>query len=97
MASDDDVIIIVRRATRRVVELAAAAWVWMTRPFRSAMSPDAWQVMGIAATVILALLGVLYGWLRWEQKRLAKNIHDLRTYVSTLSLWLERIKERLGL
>jgi hypothetical protein len=52
------------------------------------MSPDAWQVIGIAALVIMALIGAIYGWLVWNQRRLGKNIHGLRTVVQRVILTL---------
>ena len=52
------------------------------------MSPDAWQVIGIAVTVILLLVAAIYGWLVWEQRRLSKNLHGLRTIVQRVILTL---------
>lgn len=52
------------------------------------MSTDAWQVIGIATLLILALVGTVYGWLVWEQRRLSKNLHSLRTVVQRVILTL---------
>jgi len=52
------------------------------------VSADAWQVIGIATLVVLALVGTIYGWLVWEQRRLAKNLHGLRTIVQRVILTL---------
>jgi hypothetical protein len=52
------------------------------------LSPDAWQVIGIAVTIILLLVAAVYGWLVWEQRRLAKNLHGLRGVVQRVILTL---------
>jgi hypothetical protein len=52
------------------------------------VSPDAWQVIGFAVTIILLLVAAIYGWLVWEQRRLAKNLHGLRTIVQRVILVL---------
>jgi predicted Co/Zn/Cd cation transporter (cation efflux family) len=50
------------------------------------MSPE-W-VIGILVTVILGLVGIIYGLLRAEDKRLAKNIHSLRNLVQSVIMTL---------
>lgn len=52
------------------------------------MSPE-W-VIGILITVILGLVGVIYGLLRSEDKRLARNIHSLRNTVQAIVMTLAR-------
>lgn len=62
------------------------------------MSADAWQILGIATLVVLALVGAIYGWLVYEQRRLAKNLHGLRTIVQRIILTLasKGIMVRMG-
>jgi hypothetical protein len=45
-------------------------------------------IIGILASVILGLVGVIYGLLRSEDKRLAKNIHSLRNLVQAIVMTL---------
>lgn len=50
------------------------------------MSPEA--IIGMLFAVIVALVGVIYGLLRSEDKRLAKNIHGLRNLVQAVIMTL---------
>lgn len=50
------------------------------------MSPEV--VIGILVTVILGLVAVIYGLLRSEDKRLARNIHSLRNLVQSIVMAL---------
>jgi hypothetical protein len=50
------------------------------------MSPEA--IIGMLFAVIVALVGVIYGLLRSEDKRLAKNIHGLRNLVQSVIMTL---------
>ncbi len=52
------------------------------------MSLDAWQILGMAMGVIAMLVAAVYAWLVWDQRRLAKNIHKLRTIVQRIILTL---------
>lgn len=52
------------------------------------MSPEV--IIGILVTVILGLVGIIYGLLRSEDKRLAKNIHSLRNTVQAIVMTLAR-------
>lgn len=45
-------------------------------------------VIGILVTVILGLVGIIYGLLRSEDKRLARNIHSLRNLVQSIVMAL---------
>lgn len=45
-------------------------------------------IIGILVTVILGLVGVIYGLLRSEDKRLARNIHSLRNLVQAIVMAL---------
>lgn len=47
-------------------------------------------IIGILITVILGLVGIIYGLLRSEDKRLAKNIHTLRNTVQAIVMTLAR-------
>lgn len=47
-------------------------------------------IIGILVTVILGLVGVIYGLLRSEDKRLARNIHALRNTVQAIVTTLAR-------
>ncbi len=50
------------------------------------MSPEA--IIGMLFAVIVALVGVIYGLLRSEDKRLARNIHSLRNLVQAVIMTL---------
>jgi hypothetical protein len=50
------------------------------------MSPEV--IIGLLASVIIALVAVIYGLLRSEDKRLARNIHSLRNLVQSIVLTL---------
>lgn len=50
------------------------------------MSPEA--VIGILIAAVAGLVGVIYGLLRSEDKRLARNIHGLRNRVQTIVMAL---------
>jgi inner membrane protein involved in colicin E2 resistance len=50
------------------------------------MSPEV--VIGMMFAVIVALIGVIYGLLRSEDQRLAKNIHSLRNLVQSVIMTL---------
>ncbi len=50
------------------------------------MSPEA--IIGMLFAVIVALVGVIYGLLRSEDKRLARNIHGLRNLVQSVIMTL---------
>lgn len=52
------------------------------------MSPEV--IIGILVTVILGLVGIIYGLLRSEDKRLARNIHALRNAVQAIVMTLAR-------
>lgn len=54
-------------------------------------------VAGVGLGVIFALVGVIYGLLRAEDKRLARNQHELRNHVGRLAMWLEVVRSKLGL
>lgn len=45
-------------------------------------------IIGILVTVILGLVGIIYGLLRSEDKRLARNIHNLRNLVQSIVMTL---------
>lgn len=45
-------------------------------------------IIGILVTVILGLVGIIYGLLRSEDKRLARNIHSLRNLVQAIVMAL---------
>lgn len=45
-------------------------------------------IIGILVTVILGLVGIIYGLLRSEDKRLARNIHSLRNLVQAIVMTL---------
>lgn len=45
-------------------------------------------IIGILITVILGLVGIIYGLLRSEDKRLARNIHTLRNTVQAIIMTL---------
>ena len=45
-------------------------------------------IIGILVTVILGLVGIIYGLLRSEDKRLARNIHSLRNLVQSIVMAL---------
>ncbi len=45
-------------------------------------------IIGMMFAVIVALVGVVYGLLRSEDKRLAKNIHGLRNLVHAVIMTL---------
>ena len=55
---------------------------------------DAWKVVVISFGVICTLIGVIYGLLRSEDKRLAKNIHELRNDVQSLAIKLATLLGR---
>lgn len=48
-----------------------------------------WTI-GILVTVIIGLVGIIYGLLRSEDKRLARNIHALRNTVQAIVMTLAR-------
>lgn len=50
------------------------------------MSPEA--IIGILLGTVAGLVGVIYGLLRSEDKRLAKNIHGLRNRVQAIVMAL---------
>lgn len=50
------------------------------------MSPEA--IIGILIGTVAALVGVIYGLLRAEDKRLARNIHGLRNLVQSIVMTL---------
>lgn len=50
------------------------------------MSAEA--VIGILVVIALGLVGIIYGLLRGEDQRLARNIHDLRNLVNAIVLTL---------
>lgn len=50
------------------------------------MSPEA--IIGILLGTVAGLVGVIYGLLRSEDKRLAKNIHGLRNRVQAIVMTL---------
>lgn len=50
------------------------------------MSPEA--VIGILLGTVAALVGIIYGLLRSEDKRLARNIHGLRNRVQSIVMAL---------
>lgn len=50
------------------------------------MSPEA--VIGILIATVAALIGIIYGLLRSEDKRLARNIHSLRNLVQSVIMTL---------
>jgi Flp pilus assembly protein TadB len=50
------------------------------------MSPE-W-IIGILVSVILGLVAIIYGLLRSEDRRLAKNIHSLRNTVQSIVMAL---------
>lgn len=52
------------------------------------MSADALAIIGILAGVVIGLVGVIYGLLRSEDKRLARNIHSLRNLVQAIVMAL---------
>lgn len=52
------------------------------------MSAEALAVIGILAGVVIGLVGVIYGLLRSEDKRLARNIHSLRNLVQAIVMAL---------
>lgn len=45
-------------------------------------------IIGMLFAVIVALVGVIYGLLRSEDKRLARNIHGLRNLVQAVIMTL---------
>lgn len=45
-------------------------------------------IIGILVSVILGLVAIIYGLLRSEDKRLAKNIHSLRNTVQAIVMAL---------
>jgi putative Mn2+ efflux pump MntP len=45
-------------------------------------------IIGILVSVILGLVAIIYGLLRSEDKRLAKNIHSLRNTVQSIVMAL---------
>lgn len=57
------------------------------------MTLNEWQLIGI----ILILVGAVYAWLRFEQRRQAKNLHDLRNAVGRVEIWVTVIREKLGI
>lgn len=50
------------------------------------MSAEA--AIGILIAIVIGLIGVIYGLLRSEDKRLARNIHSLRNLVQTIIMTL---------
>lgn len=50
------------------------------------MSAEA--IIGILVGVVLGLVGIIYGLLRSEDKRLARNIHALRNTVQAIIMTL---------
>lgn len=59
--------------------------------------PWVWWLLGVCLGVIFALIGVIYWSLRREDERNAKNIHDLRAQISPMALWVQMIRDKLGL
>lgn len=45
-------------------------------------------VIGILIATVAALVGIIYGLLRSEDKRLARNIHSLRNTVQSIVMTL---------
>lgn len=45
-------------------------------------------IVGLLIATVIGLIGVIYGLLRGEDRRLAKNIHNLRNRVNTIVLTL---------
>lgn len=52
------------------------------------MGAEALAIIGILAGVVIGLIGVIYGLLRSEDKRLARNIHSLRNLVQAIVMTL---------
>lgn len=50
------------------------------------MSPEA--AIGILIAMVVGLVGIIYGLLRSEDKRLARNIHSLRNKVQAIVMAL---------
>lgn len=50
------------------------------------MSPEA--IIGILIATVAGLVGIIYGLLRAEDKRLARNIHSLRNRVQAIVMTL---------
>lgn len=50
------------------------------------MSPEA--IIGILIATVAGLIGIIYGLLRSEDKRLARNIHSLRNTVQAIVMAL---------
>ena len=53
----------------------------------------AWVLFGL----VCSLIGVIYWLLRRDIDRVAKNVHDLRSQVGPNSIWIEVIREKLGI
>lgn len=52
------------------------------------MSAEALAIIGILTGIVIGLVGVIYGLLRSEDKRLARNIHSLRNLVQAIVMAL---------
>lgn len=50
------------------------------------MSTEA--VIGILIAIVIALVGIIYGLLRAEDKRIARNVHGLRNTVQSIIMTL---------
>lgn len=54
------------------------------------MSDPAWQVLGISAAVVVALIGAIYALLLWEIRRVGRNVHLLRNDIGEMLLPIEK-------
>lgn len=61
------------------------------------MSPESLEWLWRIGGLVGLLVGVIYGWMRWDQRRMGKAIHDLRNVVNRHEQWITVIREKLGM